>query len=309
MERRRVVKVSVILPTYNRSASLLAAMNSVLTQSEGDLELIVVDDCSTDGTESLVQGIADPRVRFVRRQQNGGAAAARNTGLALATGQFIAFQDSDDLWLPGKLLRQLQLMSSLPEDVGAVTGGKILYGRDDTYRYGAGLVAYAPKHRDRIALDGNQLAAALKRNPISLQNTLFRADCYTGREWFDPLATGNEDWDFSIRLVQRTRIYEDAEPVVLSFISPDSISRNTRKTCMGLVRILRKNRVLLERFKRERSAIELGIARSLHRMGKPRLGRGFFLRGLRDDPRAAFGFIEAVVRRLRNAVNKVRADG
>ena len=67
----------------------------------GDLELIVVDDASNEDIEGLVAGIGDGRVRYIRRPVNGGAGAARNTGIAAARGKFIAFQDSDDLWLPG----------------------------------------------------------------------------------------------------------------------------------------------------------------------------------------------------------------
>src|SRR5437870_5691947 len=100
------IDVSVILPTFNRSGSLPAAISSVLNQSITNLELIVVDDASTEDIEGLVSDIRDDRLKYIRRAVNGGAAAARNTGLAAATGDYIAFQDSDDLWLPGKLETQ-----------------------------------------------------------------------------------------------------------------------------------------------------------------------------------------------------------
>src|SRR5262245_44206142 len=122
-------RVSVILPTYNRSHSLPAAIASVLMQSHTDLEVIVVDDASTEDIEALVRSIGDDRVRYVRRNSNGGAAAARNTGLAEARGSYIGFQDSDDLWLPDKLSRQLSAFETLPNEIGVVTGGKIVYGR------------------------------------------------------------------------------------------------------------------------------------------------------------------------------------
>src|SRR5262245_43848936 len=97
-------------------------MTSVLSQSYTNLELIVVDDASSEDVESIVRSIDDPRVIYERRNSNGGAAAARNTGLGLARGKFIAFQDSDDLWLPGKLERQVALLLSLPLRIGIVSG-------------------------------------------------------------------------------------------------------------------------------------------------------------------------------------------
>ena len=108
-----VVAVSVILPVYNRSGSLADSMRSVLSQSYRDLELIVVDDASTEDLRPIVDSVNDPRVRYIRRERNGGASAARNTGLAAAQGRFIGFQDSDDLWLPNKLQLQMDLLARM----------------------------------------------------------------------------------------------------------------------------------------------------------------------------------------------------
>lgn len=102
--------VSCIIPTFNRANSIRAAINSAVAQSGVELEVVVVDDCSADATVTLVEAIGDTRVRLIRREQNGGASAARNTGIRAAKGRFIAFLDSDDEWLPGKLDRQLELL-------------------------------------------------------------------------------------------------------------------------------------------------------------------------------------------------------
>ncbi|RUV79272.1 glycosyltransferase family 2 protein, partial [Mesorhizobium sp. M1A.F.Ca.IN.020.32.1.1] len=138
---------------------------------------------------------------------NGGAAAARNTGLKNATGDYIAFQDSDDIWLPGRLEKQLALLCSLPDHVGAVTGAKIIYGRDSNFNYGPARVAFAPPPATRLCPDEDQLERLLTENRISVQNTLFRNGCLPGSEWFDPCARANEDWEFAIRLVQHTSVY------------------------------------------------------------------------------------------------------
>ncbi len=94
--------VSVILPVYNREALVERALASVLQQSYRDLEVLVVDDGSTDGTAERVAACPDPRVRLIRRDRNYGQASARNLGVARAQGWLLAFQDSDDEWLPDR---------------------------------------------------------------------------------------------------------------------------------------------------------------------------------------------------------------
>ncbi len=105
--------VTVIIPTYNRGWILKEAIESVLSQDFGDFELIVVDDGSTDNTMEILDGY--DRDITVLRQENHGVSAARNAGIAFASGQFIAFLDSDDMWLPGKLASQIDFFNSNPD--------------------------------------------------------------------------------------------------------------------------------------------------------------------------------------------------
>ncbi len=295
------VNVSVILPTFNRTRSLAAAMMSVLIQSYEDLELIVVDDGSSEDVEGLVRSIHDERVRYIRRPRNGGAAAARNTGLAEAKGSYIAFQDSDDIWLPGKLMRQVSLFSTLPDRVGVVTGAKIIYGRDASFQYGPAKVAYAPSPEGCLRLDEDQLDHLLSENRISLQNALFRRYCLPAGDWFDTCTRANEDWEFAIRLVQHTTVYEDIEPVVLGFISNDSISSDPRKQAMGMLRILRKNKDVLSGRKRQKSRMMVGLAMALYKLGKTRRSMAFLTAALRDHP-AHLGLAAAGVLRKAKSV-------
>ena len=115
-------RVSVVIPTYNRAKLLPRSAQSVLNQSFTDLELIIVDDGSSDNTREVMQGLAesDPRVRLVSHQMNRGQPAAFNTGIRLSRGEYIAFNDDDDEWLPGKLAGQVKLMDESPPHVGAV---------------------------------------------------------------------------------------------------------------------------------------------------------------------------------------------
>lgn len=106
--------VSVIIPTYNYGRFLREAVDSVLAQGVSDLEVIIVDDGSTDDTPTVIAGLGDPRVRAVRTP-NGGISSARNTGLALAQGVWLTFLDADDRWVPSKLERQLAMVESEPD--------------------------------------------------------------------------------------------------------------------------------------------------------------------------------------------------
>jgi glycosyltransferase involved in cell wall biosynthesis len=113
--------VSVIIPTYNRATLLPRAIESVRQQTHENWELIVVDDGSQDGTEAVVKSLQDPRIRYERHEVNRGVSAARNTGLRLAQGQWVAFLDSDDYWRREKLAVQLETArNSRLKNVGIV---------------------------------------------------------------------------------------------------------------------------------------------------------------------------------------------
>jgi glycosyltransferase involved in cell wall biosynthesis len=111
--------VSVVIPTRDRMHFLMRAVDSVLKQSQGDLELTIVDDASQDGTAAYLVQLQrnDARVQSVRNDVARGGAGARNQGIAASRGQWIAFLDDDDEWLPGKLQRQLQMLQSAPSAV------------------------------------------------------------------------------------------------------------------------------------------------------------------------------------------------
>jgi len=112
--------VSIVMPTYNCGAFIEESIQSVQAQTHGDWELVIVDDCSTDDTKDRVERVAsvDPRIHYHPLGVNSGAAVARTRGMELAAGRYIAFLDSDDLWRPEKLTRQLDFLNK--------TGGAIV---------------------------------------------------------------------------------------------------------------------------------------------------------------------------------------
>ena len=114
--------VSVIIPSHNRAVLLPRAVESVLAQTYSNLEVIIVDDASSDSTPAVMADLVkrDPRVRYFRHETNRYASAARNTGIASARGELIAFLDDDDEWLPEKLAKQVPVMLSASPEVGMV---------------------------------------------------------------------------------------------------------------------------------------------------------------------------------------------
>jgi glycosyltransferase involved in cell wall biosynthesis len=107
--------VSVIIPTFNRGNLIARAIQSVLNQTYGLLEVIIIDDGSTDNTESVVKTIKDARIRYYWFKNSGSPARSRNKGIELACGEFLSFLDSDDSWLPDKLQKQVQYMLRNPD--------------------------------------------------------------------------------------------------------------------------------------------------------------------------------------------------
>lgn len=104
--------VSIIMPSYNTGGYIKNSIESVLAQTYENWELIIVDDCSTDDTDSIVGQFSDKRIRYLKNKKNSGAAISRNYALREAKGRWIAFLDSDDLWLPEKLEKQIAFMEN-----------------------------------------------------------------------------------------------------------------------------------------------------------------------------------------------------
>ena len=120
-------KVSVVIPSYNRPHFLLRAINSVLRQTFTSFELIIVDDASTEDIATVITSINDSRVVFVKHNCNKGVNIARNTGLKISRGEYIAFLDNDDEWLPEKLERQLASFEQSKDERLGVVGCQSLY--------------------------------------------------------------------------------------------------------------------------------------------------------------------------------------
>ena len=182
-------EVSVIIPTYNRSAMVREAVASVLAQTGASFELIVVDDGSTDSTSEELAKIPDDRMRL-ERIANSGPAAARNRGVALARAPLIAFLDSDDLWKKQKLEHQLAFMRANPEC--AISQTNEIWLRNGR-RVNPGL-----RHRKRA---GDFFLESIRTCLISPSAVMMRAELFHSHAGFDDLMMAAEDYDLWLRIL------------------------------------------------------------------------------------------------------------
>jgi len=182
-------RVSVVVPTRDRRALTAEAVESVLVQSWGDLELVVVDDGSIDGTaDHLEASFQDPRLR-VLRQENRGVSAARNRGVRETSGEWLAFLDSDDLWLPGKLERQLAAVEEAP-------GWEACHTEEVWYRYGR----WANPRKVHAKHGGWIFSQCLPLCIISPSSILLRRALFDALGGFDESLPACEDYDLWLRL-------------------------------------------------------------------------------------------------------------
>lgn len=221
--------VSVIIPTFNRAAILQRAISSVLSQDYSNIELIVVDDASTDNTIRILTNIDDSRLRVIRLETNKGVAGATNTGIQAARGALIAFQDSDDEWLYGKLSQQVARFAAAPNDCVAVYCTKIVYGRDPEFRRGKRRVACVPGPDEKL-VEGDLRPLLWRRNIVSPQTVICTRDAALRLGGFDDKLRTDQDWDFFSRLAEIGTFAFVNAPLVSTYLQSDSISTDSHKT-------------------------------------------------------------------------------
>jgi glycosyltransferase involved in cell wall biosynthesis len=230
-----VPAVSVVVPAYNAAWCLGKAVDSVLAQDYRDFELIVVDDGSTDGTASVLADYGDA-VRVVR-QPNGGLSSARNAGIRAARGEFVAFLDADDWWLPGKLHRQVELMRSRP-DVGFSSTAARVEDPDGRLLNVWGCAQWEGSFL--VHLFGSNADVAGSGSAVMARRAMF--DRVGG---FDESLRSLEDIDMWMRLAAVAGYACLDEPLAVILKRPGSMSRNLEVMRAAAVAVMAKNRRLL----------------------------------------------------------------
>ncbi len=224
--------ISVIIPTYNREKTIVRAINSVLNQTYKDIEILVIDDCSTDNTEEIVRNLNEDKITYIKHTRNKGGGGARNTGIRLAKTGYVAFLDSDDEWLPEKIEKQLEVFHQSNDNLGLVyTGFQFI---DE---YGTIKKQTIPKERGDISLkilEGNCLGTT---STVLVRNKYLR-----GINGFDESLPSCQDWDLYIRLSTLCTFDFIEEPLVryTSSRALECISNKKEMVILGHKKILEK---------------------------------------------------------------------
>ena len=195
--------VSIIITTYNREKYIGRAVQSVLRQTYGKYELIIVDDGSTDNTQEIIQKLIekDNRVRYIKLEQNQGVSHARNVGMQEAKFDFIAFLDSDDEWYPNKLELQMRKMLESSEETGLVFCRMSGIGRDGKERF-----VCPAQSIEKEMLEGEIFLRLLRANVIGTPSVLIRRKCMEQVGGFKESLTCLEDWEWILRIAKNWRI-------------------------------------------------------------------------------------------------------
>lgn len=212
-------RVSVVIPTYNSAAFLEEAIQSVLGQTYSDFEVVVIDDGSTDGTEYVVRSFGD-RVSYLK-QDNRGVSAARNHGIHKSQGNYVAFLDSDDFWLPGKLAEQIPLL-----DRDAELG--LVYS---DWRVTSEKGVLEPSYLSNLAPASGYVFDELVRSGFILTSgTVVRRSCLDDVGDFDETLSIAQDYDLWLRICYRWKIALVNKPLVIKRSWDGSLSSNLPKT-------------------------------------------------------------------------------
>ena len=222
------MRISAVIPTYNHASYIASAIESVLSQTVGVDEIIVVDDGSTDETVQVVRRFSE-RIRYIF-QPNAGLSAARNTGIRLATGNWLAFLDADDFWSPNKIELQLVALTQSPEAV-LCYGGVVLH--DVTLCVNTAVSATAPQKiwpllRFKNCITGSGSAV------------LVRKDVVLEAGGFAESLTACEDWDLWVRLARQHPFTAVSDPVVTLRVRPASLSASTERMLTNVELLMEK---------------------------------------------------------------------
>lgn len=295
-----MIDVSVIVPTHNRRHILSQAINSILCQHKVSIEVVVVDDGSTDGTGPWLDCVAakDPRIKVVRHAQPRFISGARNSGVAQASGRWLAFCDDDDIWAPDKLAMQLGALRASSAR-WSCTGIVVVNDRLEIVGH----------HEVR---GGEVLTGLLEANAIPTSSVIAEAGLLREIGGFDPALRGSEDWDAWIRLAQRSPLAAVNRPLIAYRVGSQSLSMNINHMRAGRLVIAERYAALSAACgaKRGEAAHERYLAKQLLRAGSRRQAASIFTSlafkhgRWRELPRAAAALVAP---RMTDRLGQMRA--
>jgi len=222
------MQVSVVMPAFNRSWIIREALQSVLSQTFQDFEVIIVDDGSTDNTAEVAASFTDPRVKYIKKDENAGCAAAYNTGIRAAAGEYVSSLDSDDLWKPDKLEREVRFLDTHPE-VQAVFSDLEKTDRGEFtpsfMRRSPNFSKFLPKEpsREGVALGQRQTYLCLLREVfIKMIALTFRREALLKTNLFDESWPSGSDWKFLLEFSRSFRFGYIDQPLAVIRVQEDA---------------------------------------------------------------------------------------
>ncbi|MDD5222756.1 MAG: glycosyltransferase [bacterium] len=262
-------EVTVIIPAFNSGGTISRAVRSVLSQTFQDFEIIVVDDASTDNTAEIVKNYKDERIRCVRHALNLGSAAARNSGVNAARGKYIAFQGSDDEWLPEKLKKQMGVFGSAAAEVGVVyTDMWRITGNEKRYFHSPKIM---PGHKIiyERALDYGII-------DIGDGTALIRKEVFDRAGGYDERLRRYVDLEMFIRLSKYFYFYHIPEPLINYFDTEKTVFANLKTLIAARKLILEKYYEDIKKDKRVLAKHYLGISAVLSMNEEIEEGKDYF---------------------------------
>ena len=229
--------ISIIIPTYNRATYIKESLLSVLNQTYTNIEVIVVDDASSDDTEAVVRGIKDSRIRYYKLEKNGGAGRARNKGVEFASGKIIAFHDSDDFCLAERIEKQYLYLCN-NKKYGLVYS-EILVQRGDDY------CIFPPGYMQE-KLEGDIHKYLLDCNTVDCPTMMMYRSLFEEVGGFNETYPNLEDWEFIIRISKICKIGFINEPLILSVLLDAGLSADRMKFYKTRARMIADTREFLE---------------------------------------------------------------
>ena len=230
------LKISVVIPTYNRANTIIKAIESVQSQSYSVDEIIIVDDSSTDDTESRLRNVKDDKIRYFFLETNSGAAGARNYGVSQARNDMIAFLDSDDVWHPDKIKKQIMLKSENKELRLIYTAYVRIYSDS--------LMEIHPDMSGKTKLDGDMLSQILFENTVGTPTILMEKSLFEEINGFDDRLQSLEDWDMVIRASKKTKFGFVPEVLVDALYMNDGVTSN-------MAEYFRSRCVMMQKYRQE----------------------------------------------------------
>lgn len=268
--------ISVIMPTHNRAKLLGRAIQSVLSQTYQKIELLVVDDASTDGTTNVVRSFTDSRLRYIKLERNLRAAGARNVGIRSSAGELIAFQDDDDQWLVEKLEKQVAALLAAGDGVGLNLCGHIRFSPQGP-EYLGGEAKFRSMDFSRGPLGGFGM--------IATPAWLVRRSYLEQVGLFDERVKSWDDWELALRLSAVCAFNHVDEPLLIQDrVEGGSMWKNERVFSSDMQLIMSKHQSLWSNRPDVLSRNFLLIGRCESTFVSVASGRPWLLKAIRHDP-------------------------